>query len=537
MNCLPNIEGLDLTVVRDALEAFEKKHKEKPKLGLAIYTDGGGLTGVHPLASYGVHCALYIDHHTKQGLGGVPKYMLTQLGYAHTDAMKVDQSFIDPYSDNPSRKIVDNHRTVTPIAYIESYGSIDMGTNNIGELTGLIRGLEICKALKSELPIERFHFRIDSKYAIQAFSRLDILRNNGWRKSDGNEIKNKELIQHLDRVQGDLGLLMKNCLLTVQWVGGHSEYLGNIRADKLASIALMGARNLYFFDNAYFKVAKGFWNTKAAPDPFFADAKLYTRIDFLEQEENRTLYVGVHSRDNRVSQPSGDYFQAAFRLNSIPDQINALTRIASRFDPLDNGEHVSGLYCGQTNVILSEDYGDLITCHNGALLRMNTGTKDIHSPDGKLILARLPLDGTSEIQVNRFRKLESYLDILEKGELPEHWVLNDITDEIYVKKTVGKKTEIKLKYGSETYFKVDVNIRRVDESSNIVEKTINVTNTFGVGSPQRRTYGGVRNDNPSIYILTVWQDPAYPEYFTVIRLENGNIGIWGKDVGNGRGVI
>lgn len=531
---LANIK--DFGFIHDAIAAHEKKHKEKPKLGLAIYTDGGGVTGPHPLASFGVHCALYFDTPTKQGLGGVPKYMLTQLGYAHTDAMDKTQEFVDPYGDTKS-PLKDKHRIVTPVAFIEACGSIDLGTNNIGELTGLIRGLEICKILKAELPIERIHFRIDSRYAIQAFTRLDILRKNGWQKANGEPIKNKGLIQELDRVQNDLSMHLLNTDLTVQWVNGHAEYLGNIRADELASMGLVGARNLYFFEDSLIAPAKGFWNTKTAPEYFFADAKLYTRIDFLEQEDNRTLFIGTHTRDNRVSQRSGDFFQAAIRLNEVPEQIDALSRIANKFDPLDTGENIPGLYAGQTNVILDESHRRLVMCHDGALLKMNKGTKDIHTPDGKLLLARMPIDGTSEILVNRFRTLENILETVVSGDLPDHWVLNDITDKIYKRVTVGKKEELKLIHGTDTHFKTDVTIRRRLPTSDIVEKTIDITTTFGVGAPQRRTYGGVRSENPIIYILTVWQDPASPEYFTVVRLENGNIGVWGNDAGNRRGVI
>lgn len=540
MNQLPTIKGFDLDEIKKTLEAFEKKNKVKPELGLVFYSDGGGLTGENPVASYGLHGVLYIDNETKQGLGGVPKHMLTQLGYAHNDTMKAEQPYIDPYGEDTRAMEKENYRIVTPIFYIEALGSVKDGTNNIGELMGTIRGFQIATYLLRELDcIKRIHFRIDSKYVIQAISRLDILRNNGWKKSNGDEIKNKELIQFLDSTYTETGMYLKGVKVSIQWVAGHAEWVGNIRADKLASTGLVGARNRYFFDEAVISPAKGFWNTKVKPHYFFADARIYTRIDLLPNEDNRTLYIGTHKEDNRVAQNSGDFFQAVVRLPVIPEVIDRITHIASRFDDLDDGNAINGLYSGQLNTLLDSNYTDYITCHNGALLSMNKFTREIYSPDKKLLLSRLPLDGTSQMLVDRLNRMEGILDTIGEGNLPAHWHLNDVTDKFYkvTEKKNGSK-ELKFILANEDCINFDVELRNVGESPNtVITKSTTAPITFGVVAPQRRTFGGIRDENPTVSILTIWHDPASFEFFTIVKLDGGAIGIWGNMASNRKGFI
>ena len=69
----------------------------------------------------------------------------------------------------------------------------------------------------------------DSAYAINSFT---IWRHswkaNGWRKADGSEIKNLELIKAFDE------LMENGYKICLEKVKGHSNCEGNIIADKLA---------------------------------------------------------------------------------------------------------------------------------------------------------------------------------------------------------------------------------------------------------------------------------------------------------------
>lgn len=95
-------------------------------------------------------------------------------------------------------------------------------TNNICEMKGILYA--IIKYGKAN-PI----IYTDSAYALNSFTnwRLNWKRNN-WHKSNGEPVKNLELIQAYDE------LIEKGYQFCLKKVKGHSNCEGNIIADKLA---------------------------------------------------------------------------------------------------------------------------------------------------------------------------------------------------------------------------------------------------------------------------------------------------------------
>ena len=96
-------------------------------------------------------------------------------------------------------------------------------TNNRMELTAAIEGL---KALKYPCSVELYS---DSSYLVDAFNNGWITgwKLNGWRKSNKEEVKNKDLWEQLDE-------LAKTHDITWIKVKGHSDNEYNNRCDKLA---------------------------------------------------------------------------------------------------------------------------------------------------------------------------------------------------------------------------------------------------------------------------------------------------------------
>jgi ribonuclease HI len=97
-------------------------------------------------------------------------------------------------------------------------------TNNRMELKAAVEGL---KALKYPCEVELYS---DSSYLIRAFEN-GWLRNwkaNGWRKSNKDEVSNRDLWEQLDNLAN---------IHTVKWikVKGHSDNEYNNRCDKLAT--------------------------------------------------------------------------------------------------------------------------------------------------------------------------------------------------------------------------------------------------------------------------------------------------------------
>ena len=102
-------------------------------------------------------------------------------------------------------------------------GGWPQGTNNIGELTAILRLLEATAETGEEL-----HILADSQYAINVVSKWRLgWKKRGWTKADQKPIKNLELIQEIDRA-------MEGRRVTFEWVKGHAGHRMNERADDLA---------------------------------------------------------------------------------------------------------------------------------------------------------------------------------------------------------------------------------------------------------------------------------------------------------------
>ena len=102
-------------------------------------------------------------------------------------------------------------------------GGWPKGTNNLGELTAILRLLQATAETGEEL-----HILADSQYAINVVSKWRLgWKKRGWTKADKKPIKNLELIQEIDRA-------MKGRHVTFEWVKGHAGHRMNERADDLA---------------------------------------------------------------------------------------------------------------------------------------------------------------------------------------------------------------------------------------------------------------------------------------------------------------
>ena len=102
-------------------------------------------------------------------------------------------------------------------------GGWPQGTNNLGELTAILRLLEATAESGEEL-----HILADSQYAINVVSKWRLgWKKRGWTKADKKPIKNLELIQEIDRA-------MEGRRVTFEWVKGHAGHHMNERADDLA---------------------------------------------------------------------------------------------------------------------------------------------------------------------------------------------------------------------------------------------------------------------------------------------------------------
>ena len=109
----------------------------------------------------------------------------------------------------------------------ELSGGLKDTTNNIMEMTAVIKGLE---ALKRPCKVNVFS---DSSYVVNSFEKgwLKSWVENGWKTADKKDVKNKDLWVKLYE-------LTKVHEVTFNKVKGHSDVELNNRCDELARAAI-----------------------------------------------------------------------------------------------------------------------------------------------------------------------------------------------------------------------------------------------------------------------------------------------------------
>ena len=110
----------------------------------------------------------------------------------------------------------------------EINGYAKEATNNIMELTAVIKSLEI---LKNPCDII---LTTDSKYVKNGITQwIHNWKKNGWKTANKKPVKNKELWLLLDNV-------ISKHRIQWEWIKGHSGHPQNERADELANLAIQG---------------------------------------------------------------------------------------------------------------------------------------------------------------------------------------------------------------------------------------------------------------------------------------------------------
>lgn len=117
-------------------------------------------------------------------------------------------------------------------------GHAEHSTNNIMELTGLIRALQ---ALRAEIAggsreAIAVTLRLDSQYTLNSFfDWIPGWKRRGWTKAGGDPVKNVELMKELDALKTELEGL--GVTFVKLWVKGHSGDYANELVDEMLNQA------------------------------------------------------------------------------------------------------------------------------------------------------------------------------------------------------------------------------------------------------------------------------------------------------------
>lgn len=129
-------------------------------------------------------------------------------------------------TQDPTKGLVDDF-TGKRFLYESYSGMTKVPTNNVGELTGIKTAIEHFGDSKYQLIIS------DSNYGIKTFREyIHVWKENGYKGSNKQDIKNKELILEIQKEIEDC-----DKIIIYKWVKGHDGHDFNEECDKLAVAA------------------------------------------------------------------------------------------------------------------------------------------------------------------------------------------------------------------------------------------------------------------------------------------------------------
>ena len=520
------------------LEAQIKKHQktETPLLltfVVNIYSDCG-CKGRD--AGYGVHGYVFCNTPVKTGCG-VTGYSTTDFGYIVNNKLVQGVMLSDMFNlSNRGRQDV---QIVQPFAYFDGSGSLLDSTNNIGETVAFIRSVDLVERLHKELGITTVHFGIDSKYVINnILTRFDIINNN-WCNRSG-PIANKEYWQEAFTKLEALACL--GIKWTIEWVEGHSDNFGNIQADRLATKGRTAAANGYVYDEFKVQPAQGRWGAtgvdmKSNPALYFmADSKWY--YDPLMEHEDRDdglvpLFLGNHDDHEHAGQPNARDCISIGLMRNPPRHLRRLVDVADRLNRVENGYEVRSSFCGVVNNILKPEFEDQILNDGDGFVLLDDETKVAFTYDCKEIIRSFSPPLLSIQLMNSFMGLHDIIDRVVAGKLMPGDCLTDVTHLFFgLVEGAKNKNVLKVIAPNDASIKAKVGVSFPD--ANHVYQTLeaDVTLTYGTTAPRYRVFGGIKDHNPKVFVLTTYEPVTGFRYYTVTKLSTGEWGIWSNPNGN-----
>lgn len=505
--------------------------------GLIIWTDGGANPTNPGPAGWGMHGYYFRAMKPKRG-SGCPDQILTTQGYVP----KVEHVKLEvPEMSVPLWEKVLKGKAqpveVTPIHYLDGYGAFTtFASNNAAELRGAVRALEYAL----EFPVKLVQILTDSQYVRDGIEKWV----HGWAKSNwlrydrqsgiSTPVKNAELWKELIARREQLEA--RGAKVMFAWVRGHSDHLGNQRADRLATVATLVARqylaepqNGQALSCVVNSPAEGYWKYETEKHPFISHRFMYfnTSPEYVKTGE---YYLGNQGKEERlIGTRSSD---GGFAIVLLKEVDPVLEMIRTRQMELAAGTNT--IVLGHLDEAYTADtHRELVNYGATAAIRENP-----YKPLDLNSLAKRPL--TRELDPARLamRVVDSMGDMrtvldsyLAKDPRLAVTDLNPLLYETTVKTRPAKKGEsapepivsMQLKEQYNTGF-ASLEVQAAYPAPDGV-KTAPVILVLGMDLVDRNTLKRLETRNPKISLVTWMESEKVFRFATVIEAGE-DLGIW-----------
>lgn len=466
--------------------------------GLVIYTDGGS----RPNGKYmgwGIHGYSFKDLAPKKGTGN-PGYYPSAFGYVPKSEKKDSTDKVE----------------ITPVNYIDGYGSsLAWGTNNLAEI--LAAKMATQKAI--ELGVKKLLIRTDSEYLINGsnYAAPHWIRNN-WIKADGKPVPNAK----------DWSLLLANyevlktagCEIKLDWVKGHSDFLGNTLADRLATVGVMGS--ITGGDKEQIDIVKpdGYWKSTVEKHPFFCFKSLYFTT-LAENQHPGEYFIGEQDKDIEfLGKRKSDGAYGVFYLKE-PEPIVDLVRT---FQTKLTGSFDNIVILRLDHLFKQHVYTAIEKYGSNAVVRRFDGRIDLTTTDKEPLTKELVPPRLAQRSIDAMAELKNVLNSFKTGTYDkDKFNIVDVTDVFYENRETEKKKETIVT----THLKETINstFSSFNVETTIKDKVYKMIITLGIDTPSRNTLKSLEDPTTKISVVWWYESDKVIRYATVIEYKE-DYGIW-----------
>ena len=466
--------------------------------GLVLYSDGGCRPSVNGYCGYGIHGYHYAKHMSRIGHGceDTP----TARGYKSSEEGPVQDS-----------------DKVTVLEYVESWGTLPKGsTNNEAELLGAICAARY--ALK-QTDIEEVCFILDSRYVLEGIIKhSEIWKRTQWRRADGKALANLEYWQMLVSIVDELS---EKCTVNWEWTKGHSNNLGNDRADYLATSAIITAKKGLSHDHDQWDSIspKVYWKPKVNRHAFLNENFWYFNPFSLDTHNGKVIYhLGNHGKaNNLIGKPISDNTQAVVMLNQT-NPVMELMRVYHRKLFATTPSLLA--VCRLAELFRPTIYQD-ITRFGDTFLDYNPMRYSIQTASEVPIVDTINPPMRSAHFMDSFTSLTLMLQDYVDKKLGDRVRLTDITDTLFDSSKATKKNKRECTLNLEPAIRPTVDVYGLQKGDSFP-----ITLTLGIDIPNRRVFSKLNEaEHVKVYVLTYADSECSFRYMTIIEMDD-EVGIW-----------
>lgn len=522
----------DAALIDEVLLTSIKEKADKEgidlELGAVFYTDGSGDTKLG-VAGFGLHGLVYANVPSKTG-NGIPGYSISDYGYILDEKLHQEIRIrFDLAGEKTYTRDIDVEST-QPICYLKGKGALEVGTNNTGEAMAFYRAVELADRLYRHHGIRKFHFVLDAKYVLDTVERLPMLRENGWKKSNGEVIANLELWQSMDQLL--LRFYQPEITVTFEWAEGHTDNFGNIQADIMAGQAIVAARNEAYYETLDISPAKGYWTKKPADiHPFLIDTYWYCKPTYPDQPHPTLglypMYVGQHDLKRKVmGLPSQSDIHGIVYLSEIPETLLAVKQYCLKMESGKPGFVFDGIWYAEINTIMNRSLQGTLLEGDGALIRYNPMNMSLSSFNKRPLVSKFTEQRLSKTTIEeQYGEVDLLLHRFKSDKLYPWENATDVTHHFYAEET-GKAKGFKFHVESNSHVTVDHHVKKIISDNVYHDVAAKTTLSFGLTCPVKRVFSSIKQSNPKLTLLTRCEHGSLFYFYLVIETKNGEIGLW-----------